>query len=259
MIARLTRSRRGAERVRHIQAIVGWLTERAGVAATAPRPGTEAVAAGDQTTVSFWTYYPQPDNAPQLTSAHLARILRQLHDAEQPPFALDRWQPLTSLAAVLADPQLTEVLVPNDLAWLLETVAGVKQQVQALDSPLGHGLIHGDAWAGNLLWNTAAGPDAAVLGDWDWVSFGPREIDLVPSWHAVRRYGKTRAWTDTFTQIYGYDLAKWSGIETLLRMRDLMQLTGPLRRAHDSPVFAEALRERLDGARSGSSGSWRQM
>jgi len=258
-VARLTHGGHGAERVRHIQRVVSWLTERAAVAATAPWPGVEAVAVDDRTTVSFWTHYPQPDNGPELTSAHLAHILRHLHDIEAPPFSLERWQPLTSLATVLDDPAHSDTLAPGDLTWLRKSVADVKRRVHALDSPLGHGLIHGDAWAGNLLWNTAAGPDAAVLGDWDWVSFGPREVDLVPSWHAVRRYGKNQDWADTFARAYGYDLTDWTGIETLLLMRDLMQITGPLRRSRDSSIFAEVLRERLDGIRSGAGGRWRGL
>ncbi len=258
VVARLTRGG-SAERVRKTQTILGWLTEHTSVAATAPRPATEAVVVDDKTTVSFWTYYPQPDNGPDFTSTHLARILHDLHDVEQPPITVDRWHPLTSLATVLADPEYTQTLTPSDLAWLHDTVADVQQRVLALDSPLGHGLIHGDAWAGNLLWDTASGPDAAVLGDWDWVSHGPREVDLVPTWHAARRYGKNQDWTNTFAQIYAYDLATWPGSETLLHMRDLMQITGPLRRARDGSVFAEALRQRLDGIRSGSGETWRGL
>jgi len=258
VVARLTHE--GSIRlVRLSQTIVSWLTKHTAVAATAPMPVTDAVAVDEKTIVSFWTYYPQPNDGPQPTSAHLACILRDLHDAAHPPSDVERWQPLTSLAAVLDDPTYAGVLSPGDLAWLGDVVADVKDRVQALDSPLGHGLIHGDAWAGNLLWDAAAGPGAAVLGDWDWVSFGPREIDLVPSWHAVRRYGKSPGWTDTFARVYGYDLAKWSGFETLLLMRDLMQITGPLRRARDNSIFAEVLRERLQGIRSGSDANWRGL
>ncbi|MGY0233918.1 phosphotransferase [Longispora urticae] len=246
------------DRTRCIQGVVHWL-EYGGVAATAPRLDAEAVAVDETTTVSFWSYYPQPEDGREFSSAHLARILKDLHEAEPPPVLLEHWKPLTSLSAVLDAPEHAEALAPDDLAWLRDLVIDVQARVQALDSPLGHGLIHGDAWAGNLLWNTTAGPDAAVLGDWDWVSIGPREVDLVPTWHAARRYGKGPEWTATFATVYGYDLARWDGIETLLLMRDLMQITGPLRRAGDSPVFGEVLRERLAGVKNGSGGSWRGL
>lgn len=157
VVARLTHE--GSIRlVRLMQTIVSWLTKHTAVAATAPMPGTDAVAVDDKTIVSFWTYYPQPNDGPGFTSAHLACILRDLHDAEDPPLDVERWQPLTSLAMVLDDPTYAGVLSPSDLAWLGDVVADVKDRVQALDSPLGHGLIHGDAWAGNLLWDAASGP-----------------------------------------------------------------------------------------------------
>ena len=133
-------------------------------------------------------------------------------------------------------------------------------QVRALDSPLGHGIIQGDAWTGNLLWNTTTGSDAAIIGDWDWVSYGPREIDLIPSWHAATRYGRGQAWADQFAEAYGHDLAGWDGLPTLMHMRDRVQLTGPLRRAGDSPTFADVLRERITGVRDGASEKvWRAL
>jgi hypothetical protein len=111
--------------------------------------------------------------------------------------------------------------------------------------------------AGNLLWDVAAGPDVAVLTDWDWVSYGPREIDLVPTWHAAARYGRGTAWTTAFVARYGYDLAGWAGFVTLMRMRDLVQISGPLRRASDSEPHRAALRERITAIRAGdTSTTW---
>jgi hypothetical protein len=248
-IARITSE--DVPRAQRMHAVTEWLVDQAGVAATAPLRAAPPVAADPSTTVSFWIYYPQPDTTTPLTSTHLARILRPLHAIQAVPFELEAWQPLASLSAALRDPVAANNLAAADLDWLRGRVDEVRAQVLALDSPLGHGVIHGDAWAGNLLWNTAAGPDAAVLGDWDWVSTGPREVDLIPTWHAAVRYGKGEQWADAFVNIYGYDLATWDGFSTLLAMRDLVQLTGPLRRAGDGPEFATALRQRLDGIQSG--------
>ena len=121
--------------------------------------------------------------------------------------------------------------------------------------PLGTGLIHGDAWAGNLLSSPGTPPVGAVLGDWDWVSAGPREIDLIPTWHAAARYGKPASWVSDFTSQYGYDLARWEGYPIMLAMRDLVQLTGPIRRARDSDPHRQALRQRLDSLRCGDATS----
>lgn len=104
----------------------------------------------------------------------------------------------------------------------------------------------------NLLWSSSTPrPDDVVLGDWDRVAYGPREVDLVPTWHAARRYGKGSDWTRQFIGEYGHDLAYWSGLPTLLAMRDLVQVSGPLRRAPQSAPHARALRQRVHSLRAG--------
>jgi phosphotransferase family enzyme len=229
--------------------LTAWLIDRYGVAATAPLTDAPPVQTGDGAVVSFWRYYPQLEDRPKPMSIHLARVLRRLHEVEHVPYELEVWQPLTSLSAALADPAAAINLTDEERAWLVGYVAEVREQVLALDSPLGDGLIHGDAWAGNLLWHTAAGPGEVVIGDWDWTSYGPREVDLIPTWHAAIRYGRGMAWATNFAEVYGYDLVRWEGFPVLFAMRDLVQLTGPLRRAGDRPEFRAVLRERLDGIR----------
>ncbi|PWU54787.1 hypothetical protein DLJ47_11825 [Micromonospora sp. S4605] len=257
-VARLTMG--APEPVRSSQAVTRWLVEQAQVSATAPLPGVMPVAIDAATTVSFWVYYPQPASGRQFTSVHLARVIRQLHDVDEVPFNLERWEPLASLRRAVREPDTACNLSPEEHSWLLDHLEDVRSQVRALDSPLGYGVIHGDAWAGNLLWDTGAGPDAVVLGDWDWVSYGPREVDLIPSWHAAIRYGRGQSWADAFAEVYGYDLARWDGFATLLHMRDLVQLSGPLRRAGDSPAFVEVLRERVAGVRNGVGDAvWRAL
>jgi hypothetical protein len=79
---------------------------------------------------------------------------------------------------------------------------------------------------------------------------GPREVDLVPTWHAAARYGMGPAWSEAFAHRYGYDLARWDGFRTVMDMRDLVRLTGPLRRAGASPRHRAALRQRLESLRA---------
>lgn len=236
------------------------LVHRYGIAATKPLGGIQPVVSDATTCVSFWVFYPQPDPSPLLTSVHLASILRKLHDIDHLATGLDTWQPLWSLTSVLSDPAYLANLPAEDRDWLPRYVVDVREQVSALESPLGHGVVHGDAWAGNLLWDTVSGATAAVLGDWDSVSIGPREIDLIPTWHAAVRYGKGPEWADAFARVYGVDLRAWDGYQTLLRMRDLAQLSGPIRRAKDNPVFAQVLHERITGIRDGDHAAvWRAL
>lgn len=164
--------------------------------------------------------------------------------------------PLASLETALHEPA-ADRLRPGEQEWLLDQVGLVRHEISRLHWPLEPGLIHGDAWAGNLLHDHVAGPDAVVLGDWDWVSHGPREIDLIPTWHAAIRYGRGPNWVRAFTDHYGYDLATSPGFDILMRMRDLVQITGPLRRATHAPAYHAALRQRLDAIRTGdTSTTW---
>lgn len=256
-VARITTG--AARRVYTAHALTRWLVDETNVAATAPLPGVNPVSVDSSTIVSFWTYYPQPDAKAEPTSTHLARILLALHVIDSAPVELEQWQPLLSLSAALRDPSVANRLSHDDFQWLSGRVEDVQAAVQGLDSPLGYGIIHGDAWAGNLLWDTATGSDAAVLGDWDWVAIGPREVDLIPTWHAAIRYGRGKQWADAFAGIYGYDLAAWGGFPTLLAMRDLVQLTGPLRRASDGQEFKTALQQRLSSMRAGDARVWRAL
>jgi hypothetical protein len=236
-----------------------WLVNDQDFPATRPLPDIPALVVADAT-VTFWAYYHQSEPSPPLTSAHLADLLRRLHDLPDPPHPLPTWRPLTSLEATVRAADDPTVLTPADRMWLLEEITETRARLADLDWPLGHGLIHGDAWAGNLLWDTPDEPSDAsarpLLGDWDGIARGPREVDLIPTWHAATRYGRGPAWAESFTVRYGHDLTKWSGYPTLARMRDLVQLTGPLRRARHGGIFERVLHQRLTGIRARDTSTW---
>lgn len=237
-------------------AVCEWLVDQHNFSATAPL-STEVVEVDAHTAATFWTYYPQQNGAPP-NSADLGQLLRRLHGLPRPPLELPEWRALTSLELVLRDTRRAAAVSHADRRWLLDLIEQVRHDLAALDWPLGHGLIHGDAWAGNLLWNTDSAPRTAVLGDWDSTCWGPREVDLIPSWHAAIRYGRGPDWARAFAAAYGYDLAGWSGFDTLFAMRDLVQLVALLRRVPQQPDLAAALRQRLDGIKSGDTAAvWR--
>ncbi|WP_280422755.1 phosphotransferase family protein [Nocardia carnea] len=224
--------------------LTDWLTGTREFGATAPLPGLDPIHV-DGSSVGFWTLYPQPSGPPP-TSAHLARLLRHLHNTPAPAHLnLPHWTPLESLHAALTNTDTTAI-TDSERTHLLDRIADVRQAFAGLDWPLGQGLIHGDAWAGNLLWDTSADPPQPILGDWDWAAIGPREIDLIPTWHAARRYGRDQHWINEFIAHYGFDLTTAPHFPLLLEMRDLVQISGPLRRANDSPDHAARLRQRVD-------------
>lgn len=258
-VARVTHGRDIAEQVCRSQAVTRWLTRVRHFPAVRPLGDTTPVMV-EGAVVSFWDYCPQPMGGPPLTSAHLGVLLRLLHQIEVPPVVLPAWVPLESLHAVVEDAGMSEVLTSDERAWIGTRIGQVREAIADLNWPLGIGLIHGDAWAGNLLACAGAVPVGVALGDWDWVSVGPREVDLIPTWHAAARYGKGPGWVSDFSCRYGYDLAGWDGYPVLMAMRDLVQLTGPIRRARDAERYRQVLRQRLDGLRAGDTvTTWRAL
>lgn len=260
-VARMATGSRSAALIETSQRVTRWLVDEHGFGATEPLRNSVPVLVrpkngGTSLTVSFWRYYQQPEPSPVFDSTCLGSLLRTLHALPDPPFELPAWRPLTSLRNALTEEPHYVGLSTTERAWLVDRVEAVTEQVDAFDWPLGAGLIHGDAWAGNILWDTGpsgtpASAATPILGDWDGVSVGPREVDLIPTWHAAARYGRDPSWVARFIEVYGYDLAASPGFELLMRMRDLVQLSGPLRRADKSPAHLAALRQRFEAIRKG--------
>lgn len=119
---------------------------------------------------------------------------------------------------------------------------------------LGEGFIHGDAYPCNMLWDG----DHAVLGDWDEVAHGPRELDLVNT-HQGARFGRDLAERKAFTAAYGWDVTSWSGFPTLRAMRDLHTLAVYIERSDSGDALAATeLQHRLTTLRHGDAmARWR--
>lgn len=204
--------------------ITRWLHEQ-GLPVTEPLVDTLFAHEGQVATV--WRYYPQP-NGVAPTPADLGRLLAHLHRLGDPPpslgAGLSEFAPLTSLNATLDH---TRTLPPEMIADLKARIKDLLAAYDELTFPLGAGLIHGDAWLGNVLYNEQGIP---TLGDWDECAHGPRELDLANLWQG-RRFGRTPAELDDFSQAYGYDLSTWEGMDVLTRIRDLHTLGSYVRAA----------------------------
>jgi hypothetical protein len=194
-------------------------------------------------TITFWTHYPQPDGPPP-SAEHLGGLLRQLHALPAPPVKLPPYQPLATLQETMHQ---STALSASDRRWLQEAISEALDAYSYLEFPLGEGLVHGDAYPGNTLWNGRN----ALLGDWDEAAFGPREIDLANTFQGVR-FGRTQQELRAFAHAYGYDPAPWPGLSVLTRMRDLHALGSFIRRADKGDEAAvEQLSFRLQTLRRG--------
>ncbi|RNG37370.1 phosphotransferase family protein [Streptomyces botrytidirepellens] len=224
-----------------------WLVEHS-VPATEPLDVPQPIDCGPYV-IAFWVHYPQPDT-PRPSTLQLGQILRQLHDLPHPPVELTNYRPLVSLEATV---QQSAKLTARDRGWLLESVAMSTEAYDKLEFPLGEGFIHGDAYPGNTLWDG----NRVVLGDWDEIAFGPREIDLANTFQGVR-FGRTEGELSDFVHGYGYDPRSWSGLATLIKIRDLHTLGSYIKRAdRGDEAAAQQLIFRIETLRTGdSSANW---
>ena len=100
-----------------------------------------------------------------------------------------------------------EVLGEGEREFLLERCAEVEAALAMLDFPLPSGLVHGDAYPGNVI----PGPDGPVLCDFDSSGVGPPEWDLTPLAVGYERFGDPPGDYRRFADAYGFDVTTWPG------------------------------------------------
>lgn len=204
---------------------------------------------GRDIAVTFWHYYAQPEPLPARDFAALGRMARQLHTISgRPPTVLPVYQPLTSLRILLGTSP--RGLDHNVRQWLTDRVECLLEKAVTLQYPLGVGLIHADMYSGNMIYDPSHPNRPWLLGDWDSVCIGPREIDLAPT-VAAARFGLDDAGVTTFADAYGYDLRDWDGVDVLRQIRELSTLPALIRLAGTDPDSATELDHRLDSLQQG--------
>jgi hypothetical protein len=196
--------------------------------------------------VTFWRYLPQ--DGPEPVPADLGRLLRELHGLGAPPVVLPAYRPLVSVRRAI---ESSRAIDEDERAWLRDQCAQLLDAYDQLQFVLSPGLIHGDAWRGNLLRDR----DRVVLADWDAASSGPREIDLIPTMQGVR-FGLSEDQRDAFIAAYGLDIRSWGGYPILRDIREFSTTSALLRDAHLGAAADGELRRRLHSLRSGDNGRW---
>ena len=175
-------------------------------------------------------------------------LLRKLHQMAPPPVPLPGYRPLVSVRQAI---ESSHVIDEDERAWLRNRCDELLAAYDRLGFPLPAGMIHGDAWRGNLLRD---GP-RIVLADWDEVSTGPREVDLVPTLQGTR-FGLPEPQRDTFIAAYGHDIRGWDGYPILREIRELSTTTALLRDGNANEVARQELKVRLRSIRNGNDYRW---
>jgi aminoglycoside phosphotransferase (APT) family kinase protein len=201
--------------------VTAWLNTR-GFPAVCPLDVTQPVAA-DGYLVTFWAYVPQA-REPRNDIGTLAQLMRRLHEQPPPPVDLPAANPLGSLRD---DVGRCTWLTGPQRSWLTSRCGELEHQYREATWPFGRGLLHGDAYTDNLIHTR----DSAVLADWDSVSYGPREQDLVPT-RMRYRYGEHPSLWQAFCVAYGINPEDLTGLPILLQMRELRSLSSYIRSQH---------------------------
>jgi Phosphotransferase enzyme family len=224
--------------------VTRWLTG-IGFPCVEPLPVEQPVTSNG-CVVTFWRFLPQ--DGPEPVPADLGRLLRRLHGLGPPPVALPAYRPLVSLRRAIAS---SRAIDEEDRAWLGERCGHILAAYGQLSFQLPAGMIHGDAYRGNLLRDG----QSVVLADWDAVSTGPREVDLIPTLQATR-FGLPDDQRDAFVTAYGQDIHCWDGYRVMRDIRELSTVTALLRNGHADNDAKRELRIRLQSLRAGDDQEW---
>jgi hypothetical protein len=178
----------------------------------------------------------------------LAGILRVLHTVDAaPPAELPSWNVARFIGRRLGEAVGVE---DGDLEFLLEELAAVDRLLEGLadvEPLVPPGVVHGDAFLGNVV----ASPAGPVLCDFDGVSVGPREWDLVPVAVGALRFDYATGLHDAFVAAYGVDVTTWPGFPALRRLRELQLVTSVLPVLEANPALRPQWLLRLDSLRRG--------
>ncbi|MDT3445552.1 MULTISPECIES: phosphotransferase family protein [unclassified Pseudofrankia] len=242
-VVRVATSAAMTHRIPKVVQVARWLEDE-GVPAVRLLPAVPAPVAAGGAQATIWVDA-GPGAPPAPTAAELGAALRGLHALAPPRPALPRWDPLDDVRRRMSD---AEALPAADRVFLEELVGRVEAGLRTVRYQLPTAVIHGDAHLGNLIRR----PDGqVVLCDFDSVSIGPAEWDLIPLAVGATRFAYPPGSHTQLAAAYGVDVTRWDGWPVLRAVRELKLVTSVLPILSSNPTAAAQFRVRLQSLRTG--------
>lgn len=240
-------ARRGTptDTVQRTVQFVQWLMDRG--FPTAPlHPDLEQPLIVDGHAVTFWTYLPQTEEH-AVSASQIAKPLFALHNLPTPPIPLPPHDNVRAIRRSLA--AITSLPAP-ELQFLSDCADQLEAALEQVTFALPKGLLQGDPQHRNALHHHGE----SLLIDWDTVSYGQPEWDLVTIEVHCRRFGYGPAHYQSFAEAYGYDVTTLPGYATLRDLRELRMITTNARKTRHAPQSVYEVKRRVEGLRRGDSG-----
>lgn len=190
-----------------------WLNDR-GIRAVRTVDGLIQPTVVDGHPVTWWELLP---GHRQATPAELGTVLRRLHSLhETPDLELPTFSPCAGVRERLSNASGAN---PDDAAWILNQMELLEPRYVASISGLPHGLIHGDAWQGNVV--IADGGDPIVL-DFEAFGLGLQYWDLIALAVDYTDFGRiSKREYEDFVSSYGFDVTNVAIYRTLAEIQEL--------------------------------------
>lgn len=254
VVVRVARPGQQAAAQREVS-LARWL-QSVGIAAVAVLPELAQPVVIEDRAVTFWAELPPHHHG---SPAQVARALQQLHALPLPPpdVAIGKLDPFVRLQQRI---EMAMTVEASDREWLAERLDVLRGAWATLAPELPTCVVHGDAWAGNVI---ATDDGQVVFLDLERCSVGPPEWDLTSTAVRFTTYGGiARRAYDDFAEVYGRDVLEWEHFELLRDIRELRMTCFVAQQAAVDARFTAEARNRvgcLQGKRGPRPWPWKPV
>lgn len=243
IIVKIARAGTAPEEVERTVTFVRWLMDLGFPTVPLYEPALQPLIIDGQA-VTLWHYLPQP--VEPVPADALAKPLNILHSLSGPPVSLPR---IDAVRAIRSSLHQTTILSPEDISFLHQSADRLERELADVQYVLDpDAILQGDPHHKNALY----GSDGVVLCDWDSVSIGQPEWDLVTIEVHCRRFGYGHDSYLDFASAYGFDITSWRGYEALRDLRELRMIATNARKSTHAPQKAAEVARRVTGLRQGN-------